>query len=764
MAFFGKAEPLLLGLLSKRGIKSDEIILLLAADMDKEHNHTDTVIGATADTLFVLSGYEGVEKAQNGGLDRVFHETDYRTFTLSQISRISLEELLSTSRLILRDETGNLHPLSAMSNFCKADAALFVKYFERLQKGEITSPDFELDPADTLDDFRCPKCGMRYPDRNRKVCPRCMEKSKLYSRFGLFIARYKWKIVLLFLSLAMLTGAGIAVPYFSKGFFLDNVLTEGGALYGEILVAIGIIVATQIFAQIADIINGIVSTKIATRVILDLKKTVFSAINRLSLGFFTGRQTGGLMTQVNTDSNTIYMFFCDGVPYLLINVIQVAVLAVILFIMNPLLAAASLATVPIYFFLLRLTYNHSKKLNAAKYSASRIMEAGLADVIGGIRVVKAFSKEESEINKFSQINRFSARSNRKLGVFNNWTTPAIGYVLYIGNIIALGFGGYMVMQKSLTYGELITFTAYVNMIYAPINFFSNMINWSASCTNALQRLFEIHDTEPDISEKADAVSPETVNGEVEFCDVSFGYTKQHKVLKNINFHVPAGTVLGIVGHTGAGKSTLANLIMRLYDADEGSVYIDGINVRDMSFKSLYENIAIVSQETYLFMGSVLDNIRYARPDATYEEVVAAAKKAAAHDFIVNMPDGYNTRIGSGYKELSGGERQRISIARAILRDPKILILDEATAAMDTRTEKLIQNALASLTRGKTTIMIAHRLSTLRDADKLIVIEHGKVAETGTHAELLAIENGVYNKLYTLQAEALINAGIIEEEM
>jgi ATP-binding cassette subfamily B protein len=248
---------------------------------------------------------------------------------------------------------------------------------------------------------------------------------------------------------------------------------------------------------------------------------------------------------------------------------------------------------------------------------------------------------------------------------------------------------------------------------------------------------------------------------VEFKGVDFSYTKNRKIIDNVSFSIEEGHILGIVGHTGAGKSTIANLIIRLYDCDEGEVLIDGINVKDLSFSSLYDNIAIVSQETYLFIGTILDNIRYAKPEATYEEVIRAAKCAGAHDFIIRLPDSYNTKIGFGYKDLSGGERQRISIARAILRDPRILILDEATAAMDTETEKLIQNALSVLTRGKTTIMIAHRLSTLRDADKLIVIEHGKVAEEGTHRELLDKEEGVYKKLYTLQAEALKNAGITE---
>ena len=264
-----------------------------------------------------------------------------------------------------------------------------------------------------------------------------------------------------------------------------------------------------------------------------------------------------------------------------------------------------------------------------------------------------------------------------------------------------------------------------------------------------------------IRKEVKMATPAEIKGSVEFKGVDFSYAKNRKIIDNVSFSIEEGHILGLVGHTGAGKSTIANLIIRLYDCDEGEVLIDGINVKDLSFSALYDNIAIVSQETYLFIGTILDNIRYAKPEATYEDVIRAAKCAGAHDFIIRLPDGYNTRIGFGYKDLSGGERQRISIARAILRDPKILILDEATAAMDTETEKLIQNALSVLTRGKTTIMIAHRLSTLRDADKLIVIEHGKVAEEGTHKELLDKEEGVYKKLYTLQAEALKNAGITE---
>jgi len=758
---FGNIPQYVFDLLYAKSVKSEDIYLLTYCDMNNEHIFCDSYIAVTKSSLLIISGTEVLSPKHNRkGLDSFWQENSYAEYALEDIETVLVEELLSSARLTAKLRNGDSLFICAMTNFCKANAQVFTKYLTKILKGEITSTDFEIDAEDDPKENCCSKCGMRYPDRNRKICPRCMEKGKLFSRFGVFFLKYKKELVILFLSLTVLTGAGILTPYFSKGFFFDKVLDKNGSLYGEVLLAVGIVIATQVLSQVADMINGYISTKIAAKIVYDLKNTIFGAIEKLSMGFFNSRQTGGLMTQVNSDSNTIYGFFCDGVPYFLINIVQVAVLSVILFVMNPLLAALSLITVPIFFIVLRYTFTVSKKLNARKYSGTRRMDSQLSDVLGGIRVVKAFSKENAEIERFNVSNHRAAISNKKLSVFNNYAYPSIGFILYLGNIISLGVGGYMVMKGKFTYGELITFTAYVNMIYSPIDFFAHMINWSASCTNSLQRLFEIYDTEPDITEKENAVELE-IDGKVEFKNVDFGYTKSKKIIDDVSFDIEAGKILGIVGHTGAGKSTIANLIMRLYDADNGGIFIDGVNVKDLSFKSLYENIAIVSQETYLFIGTILENIKYAKPDATYEEIITAAKYAGAHDFIMKLPDAYNTKIGFGNKDLSGGEKQRISIARAILRDPKILILDEATAAMDTKTEKLIQSALSKLTKNKTTIMIAHRLSTLRDAHKLIVIEHGKVAETGTHTELLKIENGVYNKLYTLQLEALKNAGIAE---
>ncbi len=753
--------------LADEGVDTSSIMLATYCDMNDEHTLCDTYLISTRENIYVISGTTTVcpsnKKGTNPPIEAVWMESSFDKYSISDIDELRVDELISTARLTLKLKSGEYKLLTAMTNTCRESVLIFIKYFERIQKGEITEVDFKIEEEDDPAHRCCPKCGMRYPDKNRRICPKCMEKGKLYRRFGMFLKKYKGYIAIMLLSLVLLTATSIFVPYLSSQFFFDEVLTEGGTFFGELLLVIGMIVATRLLAQLFSLINGMISARVSAKMVYDLKMTVFGSIEKLSMSFFNSRQTGALMTQVNDDSNTMYYFFCDGVPYFLVNATQVIVLCVLLFIENPILALCSLATVPMFFLLILKSYRKSEKLHAKSYSSRRALNSHLSDVLGGMRVVKAFAQESREIKKFDGKNRHAARDLKRQYLFNNYVYPSLGVILYLGNIIALGLGGYMVMTgySNFSYGQLIKFVAYVNMIYSPMYFFADMIDWSAEGTNALQRLFEIYDTEPDISESTDAVSIDDLNGEVEFRNVDFEYTKNHKIINDISFKVEAGKTLGIVGHTGAGKSTLVNLIMRLYDCNKGEILIDGVNVKQLSFETLYNNIAIVSQETYFFIGTVLDNIRYANPDATYEQIISASKLAGAHDFIVKLPESYDTMIGFGYKDLSGGEKQRLSIARAILRDPKILILDEATAAMDTETEKRIQAAITTLTKDKTTIMIAHRLSTLRDADELIVIDNGKVVESGTHKELLDKEDGVYNKLYTLQLEALANAGILE---
>ena len=734
--------------LTSQGIDVNSILLAAYADRTREHMVGDEYLFATEESLIHL--HKG--KGENIPL--------VTSYPIKELRGICVEELLSSGRLVAhRKEENEPVLLAAFTNFCKESMFLFAKYANKVAAGEELVIDEKDDPAAK----QCPKCGLRYPDLNRRICPHCMEKGKIFRRFSVFLMRYRVSILITMLSLAAMTAFSILAPYLSSGFFYDEVIYGVGEFAGEILLVLGLIIATRLGKTLVTMVNNYVTSRIAANMVFDLKKTIFSAIERLSLGFFTGRQTGGLMTQINEDANTIYSFFCDGVPYMLINIVQVIVLAILLFTMQPMLALVSLITVPAFLFLVKWMYRRQRMYHARRFAGSKQMNSFLADVFSGMRVVKAFSKEDVEISRFTVKNQNLAASEKKLALFSNYSWPVAHQLLHLGNIVAWAIGGWMIIsgRGGMTYGTLLTFIAYMNMIYSPLEFFVNFFDQTADCSNALQRLFEIMDAEPDVVEKENPERPEHLGGSVEFKNVSFSYQKGRKIINDVSFDVPDGHVLGIVGHTGAGKSTLANLLLRMYEVDEGEICIGGYPIKDLELATLYRHIAIVSQETYLFMGTILENIRYARPDASFEEVVEAAKCAGAHDFIMKLPDAYHTRIGFGYQDLSGGERQRVSIARAILKNPKILILDEATAAMDTATERRIQEALAQLIKGKTTIMIAHRLSTLRDADELVVIEHGKVAERGTHKELLEKENGVYKKLFTLQEEALKSAGISE---
>ncbi|MBQ9784030.1 MAG: ATP-binding cassette domain-containing protein [Clostridia bacterium] len=741
--------------LEEGGVSMADIRLSAHADRTQTQTVGDVYLLASDTELMLLFG-----TWQSPQIHTQFTQTGLERIPIDTLRDFRVEELLSAGRLVAR-RVGSDEPvlLACFTNFCKESMLLFAKYAEKLAAGE----EMEIDPKDDPHAKCCPKCGLRYPDLNRRVCPHCMEKGKLFRRFSVFLARYRGYLILSLLSLVFLTAMSILAPYLSSGFFYDEVISEYGAFAGNLVLVLFLIVATGLLKTLSTMVNNYVTSVIAAKVVFDLKKTIFSAIERLSLSFFTGRQTGGLMTQVNEDANTIYTFFCDSLPYLLINIVQVIVLSVLLFTIQPILALLSLVTVPIFLVLMRYLIRRLRMYHARRYSNSRQMNGFLADVFSGMRVVKAFSKEDEEIKRFTDKNRYLAASEKTLSLFTNYMWPVAHQLLYVGNVVAWGVGGYMVLsgQFNLTYGILLTFVTYVNMIFSPLEYFVVFVDRMADCSNALQRLFEIMDAQPDVSEKENPERPEHLSGSVEFDHVSFSYQKGKKVIDDVSFDVPDGKILGIVGHTGAGKSTLANLIMRMYDAEAGEIRIGGYPVKDLELATLYRHVAIVSQETYLFVGTILDNIRYARPDATFDEVVEAAKCAGAHDFIMKLPDAYHTRIGFGYQDLSGGERQRVSIARAILKNPKILILDEATAAMDTATERRIQEALSELVKGKTTIMIAHRLSTLRDADELVVIERGRVVERGTHKELLAIEDGVYHKLFTLQEEALKSAGIAE---
>ena len=495
--------------------------------------------------------------------------------------------------------------------------------------------------------------------------------------------------------------------------------------------------------------------KIATSTVRDIKSDVFAAMSRLSLNFFTSKQTGGLMTRVINDSNRVTEFFIDGIPSVLIQGTTIIITFIVMYRLNWQMALIACILLPLLVFMTVKLRPGLWSLSGKRHRAEKAVSSKANDNLTGARVVKAFGQEDAELERFVRPNNNLKDAEINIVKLKNRFTILYSLVQEVSSIWIWIIGVFFVLKtKSIDLGVLLTFVGYVAQLNGPMNFFSRVFRMWTESINAAQRLFEIIDSIPEIAEKENPVRLIKPRGEIELENVTFGYNVSKNVLKGINLKVKEGEVLGIVGRSGAGKSTLVNLISRLYDVKEGSIKIDGTDVKDLALSDLRKNVAMVSQDTYIFMGSVAKNIAYGNEGASREEIIKAAKLASAHEFISKMPDGYDTIIGASGKDLSGGERQRISIARAILANPKILILDEATASVDTETEKAIQNSLKYLVKGRTTLSIAHRLSTLRDADRLIVIDDGRIVEEGTHDELEKIEDGIFHKLNELQNKSL----------
>ncbi|MBQ5746900.1 MAG: ABC transporter ATP-binding protein [Clostridia bacterium] len=770
--------PYIVEKLLEKGVPESSIRLFYKSDMGIEMEFCDSFAVLTDTELVVLETLGGIFPRKTHNIfDMRKTKTDYversfRTYSLEDYENFHPEELLSGGRVVARDKKTGLDTLvlyfsntvkDGIYTLCRGITDSTVTQEEVVfgkkeweggpnRRGGAGGPPFGPPRADGKNGFfKGLKSG---------------ETKRLISKLLPFFLKYKWYTVIVLVMVVLSSLLGLLSPYVSGTFFIDEVLDLKGSFYGQIAKAIIIIAGTKLLSTVFMMVHSIVTAKISARVVYDLKKTIFESIQRLSLSFFSSRQTGGLMTQINQDSRSLYWFFVDGLPYFVTNIVQFVAIVILLFVMNWKVSVIVMLPIPIYIGVRRSLYRLGRRIHARNYSRSRMFNSFVADVLTGNRVVKAFSHEDLEQKKFDKRSYAYADSVYDGTLKQNWFIYPVTLILEIGTYSAWAFGGYMVAKGAIsgneifTYGTLVTYISMLAMAYAPLDFFNRFGQQLSECMNAAHRLFEIMDTVPDVMDKPDPIVPEKLDGSVEFKNVSFEYLKNRRVIDNVSFKVEAGETIGIVGHTGAGKSTIVNLIMRLYDVTDGEVLVDGNNVKDLPMSFIRDNIAIVSQETYLFRGSIADNIRYAAPDATDEEVVEAAKAAGAHDFIVKYPDGYNTQIGFGNKGLSGGECQRISIARAILKNPKILILDEATAAMDTATELRIQKAITNITRGKTTIIIAHRLSTLKDANRLIVIEDGKMTETGTHRELIE-KKGDYYTLYKMQLDALKLIGVEE---
>ena len=756
MKYFDKLSGAVEQAFSCRGVDPENLKYCVKADLDGDGCYYDVYIAFDDEKLYLLSGYDRLQK-RGRHYDAGFDFKDFVEYPVKDIESLTVDRYTYASRLMAKFSDGKDVPLARFSAGFGEKFGQFCRRFECIKKGE--TPD---DSALEDKHLYCPKCGEKYPDPNRRFCPHCTKKSGLLGRLLSLFGAFKKQMLVILALIWLAVGLELVAPYFGTKLLYDDVLTEGGSMYGQILFVILCMAAFSFVSMVFRMVSGIILSRVTPQVIHQLRVRIFCAMQNLSLAFFTNKQTGSLMGRVDNDSFDVYGFIVDVAPQFLSNVVKVIGLVVLMLSINPILSACMFGVVLVVIGIEFVWFRGQKRMWRGRDIARRGVNAVLSDAVGGHRVVKAFAREGQEITRFGGKNDalYDAEYNRDRRSAHFFPIQEGLYSVFTGLIYCLGV--YFVLNGKLQFGGLTLLISYFGIIWGPMYFFMYMGNDWARCMDAVSRMFEILDSEPEVKDpKEPAYVPGgELKGDIEFKNVSFEYEAGRPILKNLSFKTEAGHFTGLVGKTGAGKSTIINLISRMYDVTGGEITIDGIPVKKIAFETLRKSIGVVSQETYLFMGSIADNIRYARPAASMEEVIEAAKNAGAHDFIMKLPDAYDTVTGSGGVSLSGGEKQRISIARALIQKPSILILDEATAAMDTATERKIQNAIDRLKEGRTIIAIAHRLSTLRDADKLCVIEHGELKEQGTHDELIR-KKGKYYDLYKLQSESLKAVGLSE---
>ncbi len=719
----------------KRLAAGENVVTWITVDLDAQHHFSDGIVVLTDRRIL----------ARSPG------ENDLRDWPFAPGMTLEHRDHAGVGHLELMTPERRL----AAWHFTLGMNLLAMRLIDQFQSRLQTHIDGA--PVETDDLTVCPSCKAPLePDQD--VCPVCTKvihtPPSTWTLFRLwrFARPYRGQLLAGFLLTLLGTAASLVPPYLTMP-LMDNVLIpyQNGQRIDPMLVTLYLsgLLGAALLAWGLTWAKTYILALVSERIGADLRTSTYEHLLKLSLEYFGGKRTGDLMARIGSESDRICVFLSLHLLDFATDVLMILMTSAILFSINPWLALVTLVPLPIIVWLIHVVRDRLRtgfeKIDRVWGEVTNV----LADTIPGIRVVKAFAQEQREAARFRTANRHNLAVNDRINRIWSLFSPTVSLMTELGLLVVWAFGIWQVSRGDITVGTLTAFLAYISRFYSRLDSMSRIVSVTQKSASAAKRIFDILDHVSSVPDPAQPVKLDRVEGRIDVRDVGFRYGNR-AVNRGVNLTIQPGEMIGLVGHSGSGKSTLVNLICRFYDVAEGSIRLDGVDIRSFAVADYRRHIGLVLQEPFLFFGTIAENIAYGKPDATRAEIMAAARAAHAHEFILRLSHGYDSMVGERGQGLSGGERQRISIARALLIDPRILILDEATSSVDSETEKEIQKALDNLVKGRTTIAIAHRLSTLQRADRLVVMDRGQVVEQGPHDELMA-RQGAYYRLYQAQA-------------